>query len=178
MEMSRKEVFNKGTEDYICRIEGFAELLMSKESFEMTEKEEMKNTLYELTELLSDLKQGKYHQPPTKFLITDEQLKKVKLPEQAIGVNTFSKCINEVIDLHISKKLTGIELNQKLKKRGVLSEKILDEKRKRTVTNDRSSEYGFVSEQRERDGSSYEMVLINEKGKLFLLSELNQIMNG
>ncbi len=31
MEMSRKEVFNKGTEDYICRIEGFAELLMSKE---------------------------------------------------------------------------------------------------------------------------------------------------
>ncbi len=89
----------------------------------MTEKEEMKNTLYELTELLSDLKQGKYHQPPTKFLITDEQLKKVKLPEQAIGVNTFSKCINEVIDLHISKKLTGIELNQKLKKRGVLSEK-------------------------------------------------------
>jgi hypothetical protein len=111
-----------------------------------------------------------------KFVITPEQKGKVALPEGKIGVNEFSKRVNECLNLDISKRLTGVELNKRLKKLGVLSEENLEEGRARTITNEKSTEYGFEMEKRKYNGVEYDMVLINNTGKKYLLDNLENIM--
>ena len=140
---------------------------------------EIIRSFYFAKQVLENVKKGIYNNRKlTEFIITPEQKAKVQLPERKIGVNEFSRLVNEQIDLHLSKKLTGIELNRQLKKLGVLSEEILDEGKKRTVTNEHSHEMGFETEKREKNGNEYEMVVINKEGKDYLLKNLEEIMKA
>ncbi len=140
---------------------------------------EVIRSFYFAKEVLENVKKGVYnHRKLTEFMITPEQKSKVRLPERKIGVNEFSRIINEQIDLHVSKKLTGVELNRQLKKLGVLSEEVLEGGKKRTVTNERSIEVGFETVKREKNGSEYDMVVINEEGKIYLLENLEKIMKA
>jgi hypothetical protein len=111
-----------------------------------------------------------------KFVITPEQKSKVALPEGKIGVNEFSKRINECLNLDVSKRLTGVELNKRLKKLGILSEEHLEEGKIRTITNEKSAEYGFEMERKKYNGVEYDMVLINNAGKKYLMESLENIM--
>lgn len=140
---------------------------------------EIVRSFYFAKQVLEDVKKGTYNNRKlTEFIITPEQKSKVRLPERKIGVNEFSRIINEHIDLHLSKRLTGMELNRQLKKLNVLSEEILDGGKKRTVTNEYSLKMGFEKEKREKNGNEYEMVLINNEGKSYLLENLEEIMKA
>lgn len=112
---------------------------------------------------------------PTRFTITPDQKKAVRLPDGKIGVNEFSRCVNACLDAE-SKKLTGVELNKRLKKLGILSEEKLEENKTRTITNSLSAEYGFESEERTYQNEKYLMVLMNDQGKKYLLDNLESIM--
>jgi hypothetical protein len=114
---------------------------------------------------------------PENFVITQEELSKVILPEGNIGVNSFCKAVNDAIDPYKSKKITGAYLNSKLKKLGILSEE-KTEKGTKTVTNKNSEEFGFINEKREYNGVEYDQVQINEKGKAYLLNNLIDIMKN
>jgi hypothetical protein len=114
---------------------------------------------------------------PEEFRITGEQKGKVVLPGAKIGVNEFAKCVNQVLDLNQSKKLTGLELNKQLKKMGILGEKTLEDGKTRAITTGESKEYGIEMEQRSFNGTEYEMVVFNEKGQKFLLDNLEKIMS-
>ncbi len=111
-----------------------------------------------------------------KFSITPEEKSKIELPVQKIGVNEFAKSVNKVIDVHRSKKLSGVELNRQLKKMGILAELITEDGKTRTVINERSMEFGIETEKRVYNGNEYEMILFNDKGKKFLLDNLEKIM--
>lgn len=114
---------------------------------------------------------------PTNFVITPEEKSRVKFPEYKIGVNEFSKCINEVIDPNKSKKLTGAELNKQLKKMGILSEIPTENGRVRTTINEKSKDYGIEIEIRTYKDREYEMVVFNDAGKRFLLENIEYIMS-
>jgi hypothetical protein len=136
---------------------------------------------YFITEVLDDVIQGVYrktrsHLPD--FIITPEQKQRVTFPEGKIGVNEFSRQINQSIDINTSKKLTGVELNKKLKKMGILAEKNLENGKTRTVTNSNSAKYGFEMENRKFNGVEYEMVVINDQGKKYLLDNIETIMKS
>lgn len=136
-------------------------------------------SFYFAKEVLENVKSGAYNNRRLEeFVITPEQKSTVRFPERKIGVNEFSRIINSHIDLHISKKLTGVELNRQLKKLGVLSEEALEGGKKRTVTNENSLKLGFETEKREKNGSEYDMVLINDEGKVYLLENLEEIMKA
>jgi hypothetical protein len=113
---------------------------------------------------------------PAKFIITDEEKSNVRFPEGNIGVNQFARCINSVIDLNRSKKITGVEINKQLKKMGILSEELLPDGKKRAIVNNDSYKYGIVTEKRNYNGNEYDMVCFNETGKKFLLDELEKIL--
>ena len=100
---------------------------------------------------------------------------KVIFTEGNIGVNEVAKCINEQINPLISKKVTGAQLNKGLKKLGILSE-LEEDGKKRTTTNERSKDYGFFLEKRSYDGREYDMVLINDEGKKYILDNIEEIM--
>jgi hypothetical protein len=112
----------------------------------------------------------------TPFTITVAQKKAVKLTDGKIGVNEFSRCVNRCLDADDSKKLTGVELNKRLKKLGILSEEKLADGKNHTTVNAKSGEFGFESEHRTYKGEEYEMVVINEVGKKYLLDNLETIM--
>ena len=135
---------------------------------------------YYIAEVLDNVLQGKYSKSNklTRFVITPEQKSRVKLPEGKIGVNEFSRCVDLCIDGTTSRKLTGVELNRRLKKMGVLSEeKNPQTGRTRTITNERSEEYGFESEKKTYNGAEYDAVVMNDKGKQYLLDNLEDILN-
>ena len=121
-------------------------------------------------------KKGRKSSTLTKFMITPEEKNRVILPADKIGVNQFARCINTVIDLNRSKKLTGMELNKQLKKMGILGEKEIEGDRKRTIITDKSKDYGIESEQRNYDGTEYEKIVFNDLGKKFLLDNLENIL--
>lgn len=113
---------------------------------------------------------------PSVFVITTEEKKRIELPQERIGVNEFAKCVNKVLDLNKSKTLSGMEINKKLKQMGILSEESLPDGKKRTVLTARSYDNGVETEKRNYNGNEYEMVLFNEKGKKFLIDNLERIM--
>ena len=115
---------------------------------------------------------------PTEFIITSEEKEKVVFPEGKIGVNLFSSCINDVLDLNRSKNLSGAALNRQLKNLGILSEEKTRDGKTRTIINEKSAEFGFESITREFEGRSYEQVMINDKGKKYLLENLEDIMKA
>ncbi len=75
-----------------------------------------------------------------------------------------------------SKRLTGVELNKRLKKLGILAEESTEGGKTRTITNERSAQYGFEMGRKSYNGIEYDMVLINDAGKKYLLENLETIM--
>lgn len=136
---------------------------------------------YFVSEVLDNVIQGVYRKSGSRlpdFIITPEQKQRVKFPEGKIGVNEFSRHINQCINLNESKKLTGVELNKRLKKMGILTEKIIENGKTRTITNSNSAKYGFEMENRVFNGVEYEMVVINDHGKKYLLDNIETIMKS
>ena len=115
------------------------------------------------------------YRPPT-FIITSEEKDRVRFPDGNIGINQFAKSINSVIDLNRSRKLSGVMMNNQLKKMGILNEELQADGKKRTVANENSQQYGIVSEKRSYEGREYNMVCFNEDGKRFLLNNLERIL--
>ena len=115
---------------------------------------------------------------PNVFIISADEKGRVEFPPGKIGVNEFSKCVNRVLDLTRSKKLTGVELNKRLKKIGLLTEEQTPDGKVRTTVNSKSLEYGFETELRNYNSNEYRMVLMNDKGKRYLLDNLETIMGN
>lgn len=136
---------------------------------------------YFVTEVLDNVIQGVYRKTGSRlpdFIITPEQKQRVTFPEGKIGVNEFSRQINQYIDTNASKKLTGMEFNKKLKKMGILTDKIIENGKTRTVINPNSAKYGLEMENRKYNGMEYEMVVINDQGKKYLLDNIETIMKS
>ena len=134
---------------------------------------------YFVGEILDNVLNGVYSSRGSKlqdFSITPEQKNMVRFTPGKIGVNEFSMNINECIDLSRSKKLTGVELNRRLKKMGLLGEVDTGDGKKRTTLSDESLKYGFETERRSYNGVEYEMVVINDYGKRYLLDNIEAIM--
>jgi hypothetical protein len=135
---------------------------------------------YFMTEVLDNVSNGTYGRNGKlmQFVISPEQKGMVVLPEGLIGVTEFSKHINLCIDQSISKKLTGVEINKRLRKIGVLGEETNTATGKsRTVSNPNSKEYGFEMITRTFNGSEYDMVVMNDTGKRYLMEHLEEIMS-
>lgn len=131
---------------------------------------------YFISEVLEAVVKGTYsNKKINDFVITDEQKNKVVFTEGNIGVNEAARCINLQLNPLMSKKVTGALLNKGLKRLGILSEAVEDGK-KRTVTNEISKDYGFFSEKRSYDGREYDMVLINNEGKKYILDNIEKSM--
>jgi hypothetical protein len=136
---------------------------------------------YYVAEVLEGVRNGAYAKPAgraAEFVITPEQKSQIVLPEGKIGVNEFSKRVNACIDPSLSKNLSGVELNKRLKAMGILGEQPAGTGKTRTVTNETSAQYGFELEKRSYNGVEYEMVVINDRGKQFLLDNLETIMKA
>jgi hypothetical protein len=135
--------------------------------------------LYFIQEILNRAIDGELRAVQSKqdtFVITADEKRRIELPHGRIGVNEFAKCVNRVIDLNKSKKLSGMELNKRLKMLEVLQEEALADGKKRTVPGAKSNECGIEMEKRNYNGNEYEMILFNDAGKKYLLDNLEVIM--
>jgi hypothetical protein len=94
-----------------------------------------------------------------------------------IRVNTFAKYVNLVIDPSRSKRLTGMFINQQLKKMGILAEEKGADGKSRTVITGESARYGIESMEMNYNGVAYNKVVFNDQGKKFLLEHLEEIMS-
>ncbi|HCF50851.1 MAG TPA: hypothetical protein DER60_11250 [Syntrophomonas sp.] len=109
------------------------------------------------------------------FSITAEEKDRIEFPDGLIGVNAFARCVNNVIDLSRSRKITGMEINKQLKQMGILSEELLEDGKKRTKINENSHQYGIETMRKNYNGVEYDMVCFNDAGKQFLLDHLEEI---
>lgn len=132
---------------------------------------------YFVADILQNVLDGRYtNKKYATFVITPEQKSRIRLPEGKIGVNAFSKCVNDVLDM-TSKQLTGLELNKKLKQMNILSETVNSEGKSATTINENSIKFGFELEHRSYNNREYDMVVMNDIGKKYLLDNLETIMD-
>lgn len=138
----------------------------------------MVRCFYDVSEVLENVIKGNYSRryKQLDFIITAEQKSRVVFSEGKIGVNEFSRCVNQCLNLNESRRLTGVELNKKLRKLGILAEARSEEGKIRTTTNDTSSQYGFELEKKKYNGEEYDKLVINDEGKKYLLDNLENIM--
>jgi hypothetical protein len=135
--------------------------------------------LYFIEDVLNRVIDGQLRTSANKldtFAITVDEKRRIELPPGRIGVNEFAKCVNRVINLNKSKKMSGLELNKRLKRMGVLEEEVLADGKTRTVAGANSPEYGIETEKRSHNGNDYDMILFNDLGKRYLLDNLEVIM--
>lgn len=114
----------------------------------------------------------------TRFNITKKEKVLVRFPDYNIGISHFTKCINDVINLNISRNLSPYEFNKKLRESGLLAETIGESGKARSVLNGKSAQYGFEMEHRNVNGKEYDMIVINDYGKKYLLENLEKIMEA
>jgi hypothetical protein len=131
-------------------------------------------SFYYLVKILDTANRGS--NSSKEFIITPEQKSMIVFPQRKIGVNEFSRCMNNVLNVNLSKKVTGVEINKKLKQLGILSEENTQNGKMRTIINEKSIDYGFESEKRSYGGQDYHMVVINDDGKKFLLENIEMLM--
>ena len=127
--------------------------------------------------LIEDLQNNSYSRyKPLAFTMDEDQKSKVSFRPGTIGVMEFSKSVNEHLDQSNSRKLSGVDLNRRLKKMGIISEEQLNNGKKRAATNDCSQQYGFCMEKRDFRGTEYEMVVMDDYGKKYLMENIDTIM--
>ncbi len=132
---------------------------------------------YYVAEVLDNVVQGNYMKNRiSDFQITEEQKSQVIFIEGNIGVNQIAKCINQQINPLVSKRVSGVAINNGLKRMGILSETIDNEGKKRTTINENSADYGFQLERRNYNGNEYDMVVIDDRGKKYILDNIEEIM--
>lgn len=141
----------------------------------------MVRCMYYIVELLEKYKAGNITRYVTQkelpYCFPEEVMKKVKLPADNIGVNAFAKYVNEATDPALCKRLSGVALNNQLKKIGILGDEADAGGKRHTITNDKSEQYGIEMTTAVFNGSTYEKVVFNDKGKEFLLGHLQEIMD-
>lgn len=131
---------------------------------------------YFVADILQNVLNGSYsNRKYAVFAITPEQKSRVTLPEGKIGVSVFSKCINEVLEM-TSKQLSGLEVNKRLKQMNILGETVNSEGKSATTTNENSVKFGFELEHKVFNNREYDMVVMNDHGKKYLLENLETIM--
>ncbi|WP_144512336.1 hypothetical protein [Bacillus sp. FJAT-22090] len=128
------------------------------------------------TELTKNQKKTNRRKRPNKVVLTAEQVEKIVLPKGPISISEFAQAVNLVIDVTISKKLSGSVINRKLKKIGVLTEEKIDGNKTRTVVNDNSNAYGIESMEGYYNGKPYQRIVYNDLGKEFLLKHIISLM--
>lgn len=110
------------------------------------------------------------------FFITSEEVEVIKSPPVPFNISSFAKSVMNSIEAGNRKRLSGAQLNRKLKEMGLLDE-ISSEGKTKTVTNDASHKCGIFTEAfTSANGFPYEKVLYNDRGKEFLLNNLAKIL--
>jgi len=122
--------------------------------------------------LLREISGRNTKQSKARFVITKEQLMNIQLPEQDMGVSDFVNCVNELIDLEKMKRLSTSRVNRALKERGILGEENMTDGSHPTICIEQSKEYGFYSVKARYNDHEYDKIMVNEKGKKFLLENL------
>lgn len=100
-----------------------------------------------------------------------EVIEKISLPNYDITVTQFLNTVNKALEQMDIKAVSPVELNSYLKKNG-----ILDGKNRVTSLSEKSESYGIYSAKREKEGSFYEVILYNQKGKETLKKEILNLL--
>lgn len=133
--------------------------------------------LFYISQIIDKNINGRIDAPkPEKFIITSEEKSKVEFPAYNIGMNEFAKSINNVLNLYESKRITGLEVNKRLRAMGILSGKITEKGSIHTITNDKSKDYGFEMVRASYNGREYDKIVVNDIGKKYLLDNIEKIM--
>ncbi len=132
-----------------------------------------------VSQVLDEVASGTYRkggkQQP--FIMTEAEKASVVFRDEVIGMNEFCKCVNQEIDPLNSRKANALTINKSLKKRGILSDKEIEDNKRQTVTNEKSNTYGFEMITRSYEGKDYDQLVMNNQGKQFLLENINELMN-
>lgn len=136
------------------------------------------NNILKNLDQLNSIKVQKVELMP--FQITKEQKEQVEFPPYNIGIVEFTRCVNQVIDTERIKKVTAVDINRGLKQMKILYE-IKNPKtgRNKTIINpDVASDYGISVEKYEQNGITIEKIVYDQKGKEFLLQNIEQILEN
>lgn len=119
-----------------------------------------------------------YRKAEVDFFITKAEQKIIKLPNGDIGISTFARAVNSSLVLDNRKKITGASLNKALVKKGILEVIVMKDGKRRTVLTNDSAKYGIFEVENSFNGAVYNKIVYNNKGKKFLLDNLNSLVHA
>lgn len=132
---------------------------------------------YFVAEVLDKVIKSEYsNKKVSGFVMTEQEKENVVFTQGKIGVNEVAKCINKHINPLVSKKTTGVAINNGLKRMGILSVKVNSDGKKRTTITENSYILGFSLEKKIYNGNEYDQVVLDDTGKKFIIENIEEIM--
>lgn len=125
------------------------------------------------TKRISEEDLGELEVSRNEFKLADDWLFSTKIPEGLITVSEFCTWINQFKESEDRKNISPVELNNILKRRGVLEETLKEDGGRRTILNEKSEKYGFTyHERKKKDGEPYSVIVMNDIGKKYTIEVL------
>jgi len=112
--------------------------------------------------------------PP--FTLSDEQRSKIEVTERPAMIKHFTENINGLIDAASMRKLKVTAVTRWLVEKGLLSEEIIDEK-KRKIPTKKGEKLGIFSEARDGQYGSYLAILYKEPAQRHIVENLEEIIS-
>lgn len=115
------------------------------------------------------------------FSITREQCDSIKLSKEPIGLLSFMKNVNSVIDSQTTEKLTSTRINKWLSKRGLITSAKVQTLVSKTVykPSELALKIGIVEEDSvdKKSGEVKSQIKLSESAQLFIIENLEEIVS-
>ena len=110
------------------------------------------------------------------FYITDEELKRVRLPETDCMISEFVKAVNEAVNDDSRKRLGARAINAWLVDKGYLKNDTDEMNRTRRSLTEKAAELGIYSRQGMGARGPYTIILHSKQSQDYLLAHLQEII--
>lgn len=119
---------------------------------------------------------GAPKQRKREFALSDEARGKLQISEMPLTVSEISNCMNSLIDLETTKKISANTINNWLVDLQLLKVVMQPNGRKKRLPTDRGNEFGIFAEERTGQYGSYITVLFSSPAQRFIYDNIDAII--
>lgn len=110
------------------------------------------------------------------FAITEEQLEKFPYSEKPISVSEIARNINTLIDTDTMRSIAYTDITNWLISIGILYETEGSDGNIKRQPTEMGTKFGISTEQREKEGKSYVIVVYNKNAQKYIIDSMSEIL--
>lgn len=110
------------------------------------------------------------------FSLSDDERSRIQISEMPLSVSEISRCLNDIIDLDTTKKISSVTINNWLMELKLLELTVLPNGKSRKMPTEQGREMGIFTEERTGQYGTYTVVLFSRPAQQFIYDNIDAIV--